>query len=101
MTFGYLVLTAMGLIEWRLRAPVTCRPSASSRSVALFLGGLVISLALLAGAEQAGGGIYLLTQLIAVVAVRRAHLAARAPRRWLAAEPIRHSRRHRSGSSSR
>ena len=69
---------------------MTCRPSASSRWCALFIGGLVISLALLAGAAQAGGGIYLLTQLIAVVlfVVRIWPRALRID--WVAAQPIRH-----------
>ncbi len=67
MTFGYLVLTAMGLIEWRVLG-TRDRPTLGLVQVgALFLGGLVISLALLAGAEQIGGMIYLLTQLVAVV----------------------------------
>jgi len=50
----------------------------------------VISLSLLAGAAQAGGGIYLLTQLIAVVlfAVRIWPRALRVD--WVAASPIRH-----------
>ncbi len=58
--------------------------------MALFLGGLVISISLLAGAEQAGGGIYLLTQLIAVVlfVVRIWPTSLRID--WLEATPLRH-----------
>ena len=67
MTFGYIVLAAMGLIEWRLRDTQGLPVLGIIQVASLFLGGLVISAALLAGAEQAGGGIYLLTQLVAVV----------------------------------
>ncbi len=67
MTFGYIVLAAMGLIEWRLRGTQGLPVLGIIQVASLFLGGLVISVALLAGAEQAGGGIYLLTQLVAVV----------------------------------
>lgn len=90
MTFGYLVLVAMGLIEWRLLGTRDLPMFGIVQVGALFLGGLVISLSLLAGAEQAGGGIYLLTQLIAVVAfvVRVGPRVLRVS--WLAAEPIRH-----------
>ena len=90
MTFGYLVLTAMGLIEWRLRGTRDLPTLGVIQIVALFLGGLVISLALLAGAAQAGGGLYLLTQLIAVVlfVVRIWPRALRVD--WVTAAPIRH-----------
>jgi hypothetical protein len=90
MTFGYLVLTAMGLIEWRLRGTRDLPTLGIIQIVALFLGGLVISLALLAGAAQAGGGLYLLTQLIAVVlfVVRIWPRALRVD--WITAQPIRH-----------
>ena len=67
MTFGYIVLAAMGLIEWRLRDTQGLPVLGIIQVASLFVGGLVISVALLAGAEQAGGGIYLLTQLVAVV----------------------------------
>lgn len=90
MTFGYLVLVAMGLIEWRLLGTRDLPMSGIVQVGALFLGGLVISVSLLAGAEQAGGGIYLLTQLVAVVAfvVRVGPRVFRVP--WLAPEPTRH-----------
>jgi len=57
---------------------------------ALFLGGLIISISLLANASQAGGGIYLLTQLVSVVvfAIRIWPRALRA--NWAEATPIRH-----------
>lgn len=67
MTFGYLVLCAMGFIEWRLRDTQGLPTLGLVQVGALFLGGLVISVALLLGAEQIGGMIYLLTQLVAVV----------------------------------
>ena len=90
MTFGYLVLTAMGFIEWRLRGTRDLPTLGVIQIGALFLGGLVISLSLLAGAEQAGGGIYLLTQLIAVVlfVVRIWPKALRVD--WVTAQPVRH-----------
>ena len=67
MTFGYLVMAAMGFIEWRLLGTRGMPTLGIIQVVALFVGGLVISVGLLAGMEQAAGGIYLLTQLVAVV----------------------------------
>jgi hypothetical protein len=89
MTFGYIVLTAMGVIEWRLRGTRDLPVLGVIQVGALFLGGLVISIALLLGAEQAGGGIYLLMQLVAVVlfVVRVWPAALRA--RWLDVGPAR------------
>ena len=49
MTFGYLVLTAMGFIEWRLLGTRGMPTLGVIQVVALFLGGLVISIGLLAG----------------------------------------------------
>jgi hypothetical protein len=90
MTFGYLVLTAMGFIEWRLRGTRDLPTLGIVQIGALFLGGLVISISLLIGAEQAGGGIYLLTQLVAVVlfVVRIWPSAFRVD--WVTAQPVRH-----------
>jgi hypothetical protein len=90
MTFGYLVLVAMGLIEWRILGTRDMPGLGLVQIGALFLGGLIISISLLAGAAQAGGGIYLLTQLIAVVlfAVRIWPRSLRV--NWTAANPIRH-----------
>jgi hypothetical protein len=90
MTFGYLILAAMGLIEWRVLGTRDLPRLGLVQVGALFLGGLVISISLLFGAEQAGGGVYLLTQLIAVIlfAVRIWPRALRVS--WAAAEPIRH-----------
>ena len=90
MTFGYLILAAMGLIEWRILGTRDMPRLGLVQVGALFLGGLVISISLLFGVEQAGGGIYLLTQLIAVVlfVVRIWPRSVRVS--WAAAEPIRH-----------
>jgi hypothetical protein len=90
MTFGYLVLVAFGLIEWRLLGTRGLPRAGLVQVVALFLGGIVISVGLLAGAEQAAGGLYLLTQLVAVVmfVVRIWPTSLRV--RWLDADPIRH-----------
>jgi hypothetical protein len=90
MTFGYLVLSAFGLIEWRLLGTTGLPRAGLVQILALFIGGLVISVGLLAGAEQAAGGIYLLTQLVAVV-LFVARVWPRALRvGWLSPDPIRH-----------
>jgi hypothetical protein len=90
MTFGYLVLVAFGLIEWRLLGTRDLPRAGLVQILALFIGGLVISVGLLAGAAQAAGGIYLLTQLVAVVlfVVRIWPKSLRIG--WLEANPIRH-----------
>lgn len=90
MTFGYLVLSAMGFIEWRVLGTRGLPTSGLVQVGALFLGGLVISVGLLSGLEQAAGGLYLLTQLVAVVlfVVRIWPTALR--RSWTAADPARH-----------
>jgi hypothetical protein len=90
MTFGYLVLVSFGLIEWRVLGTRGLPRAGLVQILALFLGGLVISLGLLAGAAQAAGGIYLLTQLVAVVlfVVRIWPRSLRVG--WLDANPIRH-----------
>ena len=90
MTFGYLVLVAMGFIEWRVLGTRDMPRNGLIQVAALFLGGLIISVSLLAGAAQAGGGIYLLTQLVAVVlfAVRIWPRSLRID--WAAPNPIRH-----------
>jgi hypothetical protein len=67
MTFGYLVLVGMGLIEWRLRDTRGLPTAGLIQLLALFFGGLILSLGLLAGQGQAAGGLYLLTELVAVV----------------------------------
>ena len=89
MTFGYIALTAMGIIEWRMRGTNNLPVLGVVQIGSLFIGGLIISGALLAGAEEIGGPLYLLTQIVAVVlfAVRIWPTALRAP--WLAAQPAR------------
>lgn len=90
MTFGYLVLVSFGLIEWRLLGTRGLPRAGVVQVLALFIGGLVISVGLLAGAAQAAGGIYLLTQLVAVVlfVVRIWPRSLRVG--WVDANPIRH-----------
>jgi hypothetical protein len=87
MVFSYLVLTATGLVEWRLKATRGLPRSGVAQLVALFLGGLVLSVGLLAGAGQAAGGLYLLLNLVAVVLfiARVIPAAIRAP--WLRGGP--------------
>ena len=91
MTFGYLVLVAFGLLEWRLVGTRDLPTAGVVQVVALFVGGLIISVGLLAGAEQAAGGLYLLTQLVAVVlfVVRVGPRVLRV--RWLDRDPLRHA----------
>jgi len=90
MTFGYLVLVSMGFIEWRILGTRDLPRAGVVQVGALFLGGLIISVSLLAGAAQAGGGIYLLTQLVAVVlfVIRIWPRSLRVD--WAAANPVRH-----------
>ncbi|MEO8461664.1 MAG: hypothetical protein ABI555_00500, partial [Chloroflexota bacterium] len=70
MVFSYLILVAMGLIEWRVLG-TTGRPRAAVIQLgALFVGGAVLSGALLFGgvdAAQGAGGLDLLLNLVAVV----------------------------------
>jgi hypothetical protein len=90
MTFGYLVLTAMGFIEWRLLGTRGLPTLGLVQVGALFLGGIIISVALLAGAEQIGGMLYLLAELVAVVifVIRVWPATFRSP--WGSAQPARH-----------
>ncbi len=90
MTFGYLVLVAFGVLEWRFLATQDRPTLGLIQIVALFVGGIVLPLALLSGATQAGGGLYLLAGIVAVVlfAVRILPRTLRVP--WLQATPVRH-----------
>jgi hypothetical protein len=83
-------MAAMGFIEWRLLDTRGLPTLGVIQVAALFAGGLVISLGLLAGMEQAAGGIYLLTQLVAVVlfVARIWPTALRVP--WLGTDAARH-----------
>jgi hypothetical protein len=97
MVFSYLVLSAMGIIEWRVKG-TTSRPLLGLIQVgALFIGGVILAVTLLlVGADtsesgqqmlQAAGGIDMLLQLIAVVlfAIRIVPGAVRTD--WMAAGP--------------
>ena len=69
MTFAYLILVAMGLIEWRFKGTTGMPILGLVQVVALFGGGALLAVAsLFFPAEiQAIGGIYLLVELVAVV----------------------------------
>jgi len=90
MTFGYLVLVAMGYVEWRVLRTTGLPIAGLIQIGALFLGGLVISLGLMFGVEQAAGGIYLLTQLVAVILFVVRILPRAVGRNWMASDPMRH-----------
>ncbi len=106
MVFSYLILVAMGLLEWRLVGLRRRSRAGLVQIVALFGGGLLLALTLLfldESATQIVGGIYLLVELIAVgiftwrvvrtaVRSRLADGDARATRRGLG-----RLRRHRDG----
>jgi hypothetical protein len=70
MVFSYLVLVAMGLIEWQLKGTANLPRAALVQIGALFVGGALLIVTLLflgQAAVQAVGGIYLLLELVAVV----------------------------------
>ena len=68
MAFSYLVLAAMGIIEWRLRPGDRLSRSGTVQVILLFLSGLVLSLGTFANADlMAIGGIYLLAEVVAVL----------------------------------
>ena len=67
MTFGYLVLAGMSILEWRVLGTTTLPRAGLVQVAALFTGGLILSLALLTGQAQIGGMLYLLAELVAVV----------------------------------
>ncbi|MEO8229662.1 MAG: hypothetical protein ABI628_07850 [Chloroflexota bacterium] len=93
MAFGYLVLVAMGFVEWRLLG-TTDRPRLGLVQVgALFLGAIVLALALLVGnaqAVQAAGGVNLLLTLLAIVVFAGRILPVALRTDWMAARPVRH-----------
>lgn len=69
MVFSYLILVAMGLLEWRVRGTTGLPRGGLVQIGTLFTGGLVLSFTLLflAGdALQAAGGIDLLVNIVAV-----------------------------------
>ena len=70
MVFSYLILVAMGLLEWRVLGTAGQPRAAVAQLLLLFGGGLLISMTLLfltGDAIQAAGGLYLLVELVAVV----------------------------------
>jgi hypothetical protein len=67
MTFGYLVLAGMAAAEWRVLGTTGMPRAGLLQMGALFVGGLILSAALLTGAAQIGGMLYLLAELVAVV----------------------------------
>ncbi len=81
MTFAYLILAAMGFLEWRVRGTTGMPILGLVQVVALFGGGaLLAAVSIFAPAQvQAIGGIYLLVELVAVVlfAIRILPSAAR------------------------
>jgi hypothetical protein len=90
MTFGYLALAGMAALEWRILGTTGLPRGGVVQFGALFAGGLILSAALLAGAEQVGGMLYLLAQLVSVVlfAVRVVPTAVRVA--WGAVSGDRH-----------
>ena len=69
MVFSYLILVAMGLLEWRVRGTTGLPRGGLVQLGALFAGGLVLSFTLLflsGDALQAAGGIDLLVNIVAV-----------------------------------
>lgn len=89
MTFGYLVLAGMAALDWRVLG-TTGRPRAGViQYLALALGGVVITVALLTSTAQVGGMLYLVAELVAVVlfGLRVLPRALRAD--WLRAGPAR------------
>ena len=99
MVFAYLVLAAMGILEWRLKGTTGYPRLGLLQIGTIFAGGLVLALTLLlvdgttdSGAQliQAAGGIDLLLNLVSVVlfAVRIWPIALRTT--WTSAAPARH-----------
>ena len=104
MTFGYLVLAGMAIAEWRVLGTTGIPRGGLVQMAALFIGGLILSIALLTGAAQIGGMLYLLAELVAVdpvprpgraVGRARHRLARRRPRSPRARQPV---DRHRDGA---
>ena len=90
MTFGYLVLAGMAIQEWRVRHTTGMPIWGVVQLAALFAGGLIIVIALLASAAQVGGMFYLLAELIAVVLFVVRILPRSLRIDWLAASAARH-----------
>ncbi len=87
MVFSYLILVAMGLLEWRLKGTSGLPVAGLVQIGALFLGGLVLSFTLLflsGDALQAAGGIDLLVDIVAVVLFAVRVLPAALRTDWMA-----------------
>jgi hypothetical protein len=67
MVFGYVVVSAMGVIEWVVRGTRDLPRGGQAQLWLLVAGAAVLMLGLLAGATEAAGGLYLLTALLGVV----------------------------------
>ncbi len=93
MVFSYLILVAMGLLEWRIVGLRRRSRTGLVQIAALFGGGLLLALSLLfldTAAVQAVGGIYLLVEIVAV-ALFTGRVVRHAVRiDWRAASPERH-----------
>ena len=90
MTFGYLVLAAMAVQEWRVKGTTGLPRGGLVQLGALFAGGLIIVFALLTNSSQVGGLLYLLAELIAVVLFVVRILPVSLRTNWLAASAERH-----------
>lgn len=91
MTTSYLMLAAMGLVEWRLLGTRGIPRSGLVQIGALFLGGVILAAALLFSIDlKVAGGLNILCELVAVgIFMKRIWPAAlRAP--WMAADGRRH-----------
>jgi len=89
MVFSYLILVAMGVIEWRVKGTTDQPLLGIVQLLALFGGGLLVAAVILFAPDQlqAAGGFYLLLELIAVVlfAIRVLPAAVRSDRSTAAA----------------
>jgi len=92
MVFSYLILVAMGLIEWQVKGTTGQPVAGLVQLVALFGGGALLAAVSLFAADQveAIGGIYLLVELIAIVLFVLRILPAALRIDWVAASPGRH-----------
>ena len=99
MVFSYLILVAMGVLEWRIKGTAGMPAAGLVQVLALFLGGLILAgslLVLAAEVLQATAGLDALLQLVAVAlfAVRlvpaavRIDWLGRAPERFFAAASL-------------
>ncbi len=93
MVFSYLILIAMGLIEWRLMGLTPRSRGGLVQVGALFGGGLILAVTLLfldQSVVQAVGGIYLLVELVAVGFFARRVLPHALRSDWRSGAPGRH-----------